>query len=328
MDDNKISQDRDFPKVLFFFIKYSDYIEAYSELIKHKDYLDIILLDKGRNNQTSMDIFISILPNIKHIEVHTFFDFDVAIESLKLKAKSLQKGDVLIAPFIRYRSIWKILSLVRNKDIKTVHLSEPLPDSFGLLGYRLGFCNPKNSRYYYLSILPMVIYAFFHRPDFCYFPCMPNLPNPFVCKSLEPLKPPLPKAKEKLLRQLLGSEHRPLVIAGFGYDAIKMAESRGWDKFIATSKNKEIIIDGVYHPTPFFVTAEDILLFDSPTELLSYTSSAVVWARRWYPDLKIDCYHASKLNQQYGFLCTRLIRRTLAKLKIKVLAEDPYLLSI
>lgn len=109
-------------------------------------------------------------------------------------------------------------------------------------------------------------------------------------------------------------------MGGFGYDYKRMAESLGLTRYVATSKHKEIIIDGVVHPLDDFICAEEVLLSGVVDKIIGYNSTAICWAYR-IGGIEIETYEASALNRQYGFLFGSLSRKTLAKCGINLLAE-------
>jgi hypothetical protein len=310
-------------KLLIYLDKYSDLFEAYSciEFYSPAD-IKVIFLNNQRNSQDSVSSFLNNISSLKDSSI-SFYPCDTREQTLSVTDSlflEMCSGDIFCAPFIRYHSIWTFVRLARDRQIKTVHLSETLPDTFGLLGYRLGFRG--RSLKSWLSSPLAVMYARMNKPDLCFFPMMPEIANPFVKDSRQASIPPLANEKLYHLKSIITDEPRTLLISGFGYDHFNMASASGCKRWIATSKNKEIFIDGNRVELPYHVTAEEVLMLKRPPRLISYTGTAVVWAKRIYPGLDIECYKASGLDYQYGSLYSVMASRSLNKIGIKVLPEN------
>jgi hypothetical protein len=316
-------------KVIIFLDKYSDWLETYSVLDENRSLIrqvDIYLLNNDRNDASSVrSVYIGILKEKSSIiNIIQFKDKLELFQYFEIAAHKLSPGDFVVAPFIRYRDIWK-LGGNKLKNIITVHISECIPDTFGHVYYRLGF---KSRKFKTWATLPFAkIYAVMNKPDRCYFPFYPSMTNPFVKKTFQPSKPPLIDSKGILLENIISGENRTLLIGGFGYDIEKMASYLNLDKYIATSKGMEIIVDGQIYPLSERICAEEVLLSGYVNKVVSYNSSAVVWAKILYPQMEIVCYMATALNKQYGFLFNKLSIRSLNNIGIKVLPECKQMLS-
>jgi len=157
---------------------------------------------------------------------------------------------------------------------------------------------------------------------------MPVVTNTFVRESLPVSIPPLVEAKSTLLRELLGDRARPLVVGGFGYDASRMASALKESHYVATSKAKEIIVDGKQIPLPFHISAEEVMLAERPSRLVCYAGTVPVWAKCIHPELKIDCYRSSAMEKSFGSLYTVYARKTLKQIGIDIQPEQKEMLYV
>lgn len=298
--------------------KYSDLLELYSAVECYRPTeLTFAYIPGVRTSQNSLASMIAAWPldncEISYVERATHRELAEVI----LDASPRQNQ--VCAPFIRFRELWSTVPNLRKAKIRTTHLSESLPDTFGHLGYRLGYRG--RSAHSLLSLPYFKIRALRCMPDGCFFPCAPEIHNPFVKKTHQTSMPPLGSEQQNRIIELLGGKARPILIGGFGYDNGKMARHLGLSSYVATSKSREIIVDGVHIPLETHLCAEEILLAGVVSKVVSYTSTAVVWAKRWYPDLEISCYRASALDRKYGPIFSLLAARALRKMGVTVQPE-------
>lgn len=306
--------------------KYSDWLEAYSCIHYNPDCdVEVHYLANNRNDGESIrGVFNNIVSNEKGVHFFQHEDKMLMFNKLKQVASQLKAGDFLIAPFVRYRHFWQLTALVKN-GVTTVHISECLPDTFGHVGYRLGFRGNKLKTW--LTLPFAKLYAVKHVPDICYFPLASYLSNPFVKKTLPVVVPALSNAKQEVLASLMGGEKRVLLIGGFGYDVKKMASELSLDKYIATSKGIEIIVDGIVYPLSQRICAEEVLLSGMVAGIAGYTSSAIVWGKLLYPSMNIECFKAEHFDRQYGPFYSFLAARSLKKMGITVKPENKRMLE-
>lgn len=307
--------------------KFSDWLEASSifHYFKNINKVRIIYIENARNNRNAVE---NLFGNYKGTIAFSYKGMDDREAFFKCIAEEMQelnKGDVLAAPFIRYRNIWTCVSEARKRGIITVHLSESLPDSFGRLGYRLGFrlvggFNIKGLLKQLISIPIMYVFARKNEPDICFYNMADYLPNPFVKTTIKAYVPMVDSKKKAFLKSLVGEEKRPLLISGFGYNLEKMVKHLNVEKYIATSKDKEIIIDGKAYPLDEFICAEEVLLSGCANRIIGYNSTAMCWAMM-LGNINIECYESRKLSQLYGFLNGYLSRKTLRKCNVTMLPE-------
>ena len=97
-------------------------------------------------------------------------------------------------------------------------------------------------------------------------------------------------------------------------------------EYIATSKNKEIIIDGKVIHLDDFICAEEVMLSGCVDEVIGYNSTAIGWALL-IGNIKITCYESTALNRQYGFFNGSLTRKTLKKCGVRLLTECKYMIN-
>ena len=309
-------------KALLCFDKMQDWLEAYSILERYPQLssVDIIYKENQRNNEVSVK---SLFEDFKNRLVFHYIktvpnSFYSAIAN---GLEQLESGDIFAAPFIRYRNIWGLVPVTKRKGVFSIHLSESLPDSFGLIGYRFGFrWRNRNSIFgcikNLLSVPAMYLYAMTHKPDLCFYNMYPSVHNPFVKKTEVASVPHLSSSKMNLLKSLLGNEKRTLIVAGFGYNIQKMAYYYGLSKYIGTSKNLEIIIDGTTTPLSEFICAEDVLMGDFVDKVIGYNSTAICWAYR-IGGVEIECFEAPGLDETFGWY-NYYSRKTLAKCGIQL----------
>lgn len=313
------------------FEKYTDWLEADSIFIYYAeiDKVQIAFFEDLRNNRKSVEELFDKYKNSKEFEYKAFANRQEWFRHIECIVKVLQKGDIIAAPFIRYRDIWTLIPTIRKTGAISIHLSESLPDSFGRLGYRLGYrLGFRLIGEFHLkgllkqiSIMPFTyVYAMTHKPDICFYNMYPKVSNPFVKKTEQAEIPQISQRKRNKIIALTNGEKRVLLLGGFGYDYKKMAESLGLPRYIATSKHKEIIIDGAVHPLDDFICAEEVLLSGVVNKIVGYNSTAICWAYR-IGGIEIETYEAAALNRQYGFLFGYLSRKTFAKCGINLLTE-------
>jgi hypothetical protein len=307
--------------------KYSDWLEAnsifaYDDRPKH---VTILYIENQRNTAKAVE---AMFFNYKEHNTFTYISCptrDHLFVRIGEQLQGLSAGDILAAPFIRYRNIWAVVPEAKSRGVITVHLSESFPDSFGRLGYRLGFrlvggFNWKGFLKQVCVMPYMYWYALRHQPDICYYNMYPKVSNPFVRTTIQAAIPELNPEKKQFILQHAPGDKRPLLISGFGYNLQKMVAHLGVTRYIATSKDKEIIIDGRVIPLDDFICAEEVLLSGCVNEIIGYDSTAMCWAYL-LNNVKITCYEAKKLSEQYGFLNGYLTRRTMKKCGLTLLPQ-------
>lgn len=311
-------------KIVLILEKYSDWLEAFSVI---QDFpglsLYCYLIENDRNDLASVKgVFESFVPGDK-LHCFTYETRALLLKAVIDISDTITGNDVVAAPFIRYREIWAIIAKLQKQTV-TVHLSECLPDTFGHLGYRIGY-RGKNLKTW-LSLPFFKLYALANKPDRCYFPLYPIFKNPFVKETLATHKPIIKKGKIEFLNDILKNEKRIMLIGGFGYDVSKMAQELGIQKFIATSKHKEIIVDGETIQLQERICAEEIMFGGYVSKIVAYTTSAVVWAKMFCPEIEIDCYEAKQFNVQFGPFYNKYAISSLSKLQITVKPENKNML--
>jgi hypothetical protein len=258
----------------------------------------------------------------------TYCRYDSRLELLKtISSKVVGKvgeGDIVLAPYIRYKELWSLTTSLPS-CVQKVHLSECLPDTFGHIGYRLGYRGNKLKSWLTLPLAKL--YAMLNKPDLCYFPLYPFMKNPFVKNTVSVEIPPLLCSKKEKLLDLTNGEKRVLLIGGFGYDVKRMAKVLKLDRYIATAKGAEIIIDGETFPLIERICAEEVLMSGYVSQIVGYTSSAIVWAKIIDTDIKIDCYLASAFSRNYGPFFNFYAKRALQKMGIEVKEEHKEMLE-
>lgn len=315
---------------MFYYIcldKYSDWLEADSVFVHNPkiEKVQIIFLEDLRNNQIAVEALFDSYKGHIVFEYKPFPNRQEWFHYIKSIVKKLEASDIIAAPFIRYRDVWKLIPAIRKTKAVSVHLSESLPDSFGLIGYRFGFRLVGGFHLKgfikQICIMPFAyFYAMTHKPDICFYNMYPNVSNPFVKKTSLAEIPQISQSKRKEIIALTNGEKRTLLLGGFGYDYERMAKSLGLTRYVATSKHKEIIIDGIIYPLEDFICAEEVLLSGIVDKIIGYNSSAVCWAYR-IEHVNIETYESSALNRQFGFLFGHYSRKAFGKCGINLLPE-------
>lgn len=298
--------------------KYSDWLEAYSFLSEYKPTkIKVFFIDNDRNDvRSTFGVFDlhysgSILYFFDHNQEKVFGEFRKYIFE--------EEVETVLAPFIRYRHLWRDINELRRKNITTIHLSETIPDSFGLIGYRIGFRGKKVSSW--LTWPYFYLFAQRNKPNSCYFPLAKWQINSFVQQTKEVVIPSLSAKKRSFLDEMTKGKKRVLLLGGFGYDIVNMAKYLCLDEFIATSKGKEIIVDGISHPVDERICAEEVLLSGLVCKVVGYESTVMVWAKLIDESIEIECFTSQALANNYGFFYNWLAKKTLGRLGINVQAE-------
>lgn len=321
-------------RVVIFLGKYSDWLEAYSIFVHFKNIKEarIYFKEDSRNNLKAVQtLYSEFKPYIdfSYIAIHNESE---NVEYFKQEISYLTKGDVLAAPFIRLRGVYcPFITTTRRKGIITVHLSEALPDSFGFVGYRFGFrmrggFTFKNVLKQIISLPYMIFYSYIHRPDICFYELEPNVHNKFVKSSVVPALPKLSEDKVEFLKKMTNGDKRTLIVGGFGYKVQNIARAYKLSHYIATSKNKEIIIDGRVIALDYFICAEEVLLSGVVDRIIGYNSTAICWAN-FIGKINIICYDAKMQSEIAGHYFSYFSRKTLKKCKIIMLSQDDNLID-
>lgn len=305
-------------RIVIFIQKYSDWLEAYS-VIKENPELPIIchFVENERNDESSMKSIFEYLTNAKviYLKYENFLEMEAAFSTVK-------DGDIFVAPLCRFRSLWRTVKK-SSKRIRMVCLSESLPESFGLIGYRLGFQGRKLKTK--LALPALVLYDFLNKPEIGYFPYS-KIKNPFVKSSFPASIPPLSPYKQKLIEELTGGKKRPLIVSGWGYNLENMVDQLGLTEYIATSKGLELVVDGQKIPINERICSEEVLLSGYVSYVVGYNSATMVWAKYIYPNISIDCYESLVLNKLCGKFGT-YSKKTFEKIGIEVKMGKPEMMD-
>ena len=178
-----------------------------------------------------------------------------------------------------------------------------------------------------LTIPIFSLFAYINKPDICFFPFKNKIRNTFVKKTIPAFLPELTESKKVFFQNSLKGEQRVLLIGGFGFSIQKMASYFKLDKYIATSKNKEIIIDGTIYPLTERICAEEVLLSGMVSKIIGYNSTVMIWAKMYFPNIEVLCFASSELNRQYGKYFEKFTREALNKIGVELLPENIELLE-
>jgi hypothetical protein len=279
--------------------KYSDLYESYSAISHHgrKCSLVVFFRPSERIDSRTIELFMlssGLFDFVNSLEI-------ISIDSWKKIEKHLLPTDILIAPFIRYFDLYRLLFSSSQHNITTVHLSECLVDSFGPIGYRIGF--QLNNWKSFVKIVPLAITYFFFRPDQCFYPLFPYRINPLVKKTFHASFPVYDASYINYIRSLIPIYSDTLIIGGFGIDAHALAVYHGKEKtYVATSKHKEIFVNGKLITLPSHLSAEDVLAAHNFSVIISYESSVLCWAKIIRPNAEVICYRADGLKCYSPFI--------------------------
>ena len=192
-------------------------------------------------------------------------------------------------------------------------------DSFGLLGYRLGF---RLNNWQSIFKLPLVFLGIIIKPDECFYPLFPSFKNPFVEQTLPAIVPSFNSSFTQYVRSLFAFDADILIVSGFGLSHQHLASLSGVSnsQYIASSKYMEVIVNGNEVKLNHYLTAEEILLCFPINRLITYESSAIAWTKKINSEIEITCYKAPGLlnfSPFYSFF----IKKSLSRINIAVL--DP-----
>lgn len=311
-------------KVVIYMWKFSHWLEAYSIFCYFKgiDAVKVVFMESDRVNKKSVTaLFEEFKKNIS-------FEYEIAKDKEELGKKireefdTLVRGDVFAAPIFPFRNMGAYMPIARKRGIVTVHLNDGFPDCFGYYGYRLGYLTRGGVNVIKLlkqSFLLPFFYFFWrtHMPDLSFYNMAPNVKIPVVKRTVQAFVPKLEEEKKRYLQGLTKGEKRPLLIAGFDYELDKMVKYLKIDKYIATSKMREIIIDGKRIALDYYVCAEDVLLSGCSDRIIGYSSTAMTWAYR-IGGIDIVCYESPKMNEIYGYY-GKFARSTMKKCGLTLL---------
>jgi hypothetical protein len=319
-------------KIIIILDKYSDWLEAYSVIKTYPKYnLHYYYKDNDtRNDSNSINcIFSNIVSN--SVEIQSFA-CGTTNEELWDKAKksllTLESGDIFCAPYIRFPAYWKLLKSIPD-DITTINLSDSFPDSFGYWGFGLGFGLGFGFWFrlrQFIKVPFRALYAITHKPDICFYPLFPNMKNVFVKQTLPVILPVLTMNKRQQILQITNGEKRPLLIGGFKFNVEKMAKYLKIDKYIATSKLMEIIVDGVKVPLNERICAEEVLMSGCVSAVYGYPSTVFAWLKHYCPEVETKCFWCNGLDHRYGFY-NRFAKQSLRKIGIEMEKEPQEILD-
>ncbi len=279
-------------RVFVFLQKYSDWLEAYSVIEQNSESpVFCYFLENNRNDYNSVKAVFDFITN----EKASYYPLK-NIQEMEASLAALKDGDILVAPFCRIRSFWRATKRLKLK-IQTICLSESLPESFGLIGYRLGFRGRTLKTKLALPLL--VLYDTINKPDIGYFPYS-KIKNPFVKESFKAAFPPLSTKKQNFINEITGGTKRPLIVSGWGYNLENMVNHLKLKKYIATSKGMELVIDGNKIPITERICSEEVLLSGCVSNIIGYNSATMIWAKYLFPDIKIECFETNLLNKLCG----------------------------
>lgn len=158
-------------------------------------------------------------------------------------------------------------------------------------------------------LLPVIIRRFF-KADICFFPFSPTYQSCFAKQSLAVNPISLDQNKKALISKII-KENDPeyLFIGGYEYTPEYLAGLYKTDKFIATSKEKVIIINGEKKPIDLFICAEDVLSVFKPKAVVGCASDAVLSAKLLYPDIPCYALESTGATNSWGTLYNQIYKK-------------------
>lgn len=310
--------------------KYSDWLEAYSVLAAHPEAQEVHILhdDSGRCCRASVE------PLFEQFKQGRQFSYEPVsptheevFDLLCAELRRMRKGDVLAAPYTRLTHTWRtdLHDLAKNQGVVRVQLSEAFPDTIPALFYEISFNNhvrwgATRAQAFWRSIkfTPWVVHhAYRNVPELCYFELAPELRNRYVRRTEPVVLPELPASRREWIEANLTGPKRTLLLPGAGYDLQKMVAALGLTRYVATSKARELHLDGQTLPLEWHLCAEEVILAGCVDRVVGYPSLAFGWARRLGIE-KLECYDSADMSKALGLGYGFWVRRALRSLGVEV----------
>ena len=201
-------------------------------------------------------------------------------------------------PLGNHRVFYKIMPKLKSLGYTTIHFSDGVNDCFSLSGFLLsvkvkGVLGFIKSVYSYFEYKKSVA-------DFCFYQLYP-LKSCFSKVSLPPKLEKNNMLNTLLIKEINDKQVDTLILPGFGETTESLISFFNIKtNYCATSKEKELNINGLVRPIKNSITAEDVIRSGRIKHLFGTASSACFFAKNY--DSNIDCNVMinGKLNENQG----------------------------
>lgn len=252
---------------------------------------------------------------IKPYEMNTI----TAAEILGLSKDAASGLDAIVAlPTSVRRAFMDAIPLLRRSGIRSIEIPDGLNSAFGLLNHSLAIRLQRNP-ITWLKTLRALVKTPGCVADFSFFPFYPL--NSFLARTTFPSAPPrIHRTKSEFLKNYL-DDSRPLLVGLEELSAGAMAEKLGIKRYLATCKEKNLIVDGRSIELPFYLCAEEVLASLNPLFTIGYASNAVVMAKKIHPERPV-CLLTGILDKCGFPYYEKIFARLAAGMGVVVLDKD------
>lgn len=234
---------------------------------------------------------------------------------------SLGEFKYLAIPISNIRPFYKAVPLLKKSGKTIIHISDGTPDAFSLWGYGMG-AKVKS----FPSFIKATISYFEYRKakaNFCFFQL-----HPLKCCFSENTLPLVEvgvyaDVYSEHMRVIETENINTLVVPGWGETVESLIELFPETKsYCATSKDKQINVNGNWQKIDHFITAEDVLKTGKIKKVIGTASTAVLFAKIFDPTIECFVVLNGFLNKQFGRYFERHYRILGEKIGIKFIFKN------
>jgi hypothetical protein len=204
-----------------------------------------------------------------------------AMDIVQAVAQYAQEGDAVALPTTVRRAFMDAVPLLRAAGMTTVEIPDGLNSAFGLLGHALAVRLTLNP-FSLVKCVRALIKTPRCRADISFYPFFP-LKSAFARVTLPAAPQRISRQKIDALAGLIHGE-RPCLVGLSLLSAETIAKKLGIRQYVATTKQKKLIVDGHHHDLPFYLCTEEVLACMKPSFTIGYASNAVVMAKILHAD--------------------------------------------
>jgi hypothetical protein len=220
------------------------------------------------------------------------------------------------APFwVNVRFFRRFAEVINISDGSSENTS--IRDSF----FRLKFKWRKPYTILKTILLPALI-RFVGRADTCYHPYAPLYGSCFSRESFPVSEPDADDPRYASIAALIKQAGAVcLLIGGFDFPAERLAEEFGVRCWVATSKNKELWVNGVRFALDINVCAEEVIELFQPKVVIGYASEAILAAKFRHPSARCFAILTPEIGKKWGSLHNWTYVKQARKLNISMVAS-------
>ena len=171
-------------------------------------------------------------------------------------------------------------------------------------------------------ILPIFIYLFC-RADICFYPYSPTYNSCFakMSKTISPFQ--LSLDKSRIIEEIMVN-YQPeyFIIGGFEYSPEKIAQTLGISKYMATTKEKALWINGEKITVDEFLCAEEVLSIFRPKVVVGTVSDAILSAKIIYPDVPCFAFESSQAHSTWGTFYNQIYKKQTSKAGVQFIPKS------